>query len=208
MGGRGFHVFDGNGVRELPCDVHDHVFDNFNRDQQSQVWAWANTEYKEIWWFYCSSGATDIDSYVAYDYQENHWTIGKLSRSTGVSRGVFGNPFLIGNNKTVYNHEVGHSHDGADVFAETGPISLGNGDNVMNVMQLVPDEKTQGDVEFTFKSRFYPNDQERSHGPYTPVNPTGVRFSGRQVRMRVDQVRDTDWRVGNVRIDAMPAGRR
>ena len=208
MGNRGFHMFDGNGVREVPCDVHDHVFGNFNRAQQSQIWAWSNTEYKEVWWFYCSAGSNDIDSYVALDYQENHWTIGKLARSAGVSRGVFRYPLLIGNNKTAYEHEIGHSHDGADVFAETGPISLGNGDNVMNVMQLVPDEKTQGDVEFTFKSRFYPNDQERSHGPYTPVNPTGVRFSGRQVRMRVDQVRDADWRVGNVRIDAMPAGRR
>jgi hypothetical protein len=208
MGQRGFHHFDGNSVRELPCDVHDYVFDDFNRGQQSQVWAWANTEYKEIWWFYCSAGSTDIDKYVAFDYQENHWVIGNLGRSSGVGRGVFKLALLAGNNKTLYEHEVGHAYDSQSVFAETGPISLGNGDNIMNVMQLIPDEATQGQVQVKFKTRFYPNGSEQEHGPYAPANPTGVRFSGRQMRMRVEGVANTDWRVGNMRVDALPAGKR
>jgi hypothetical protein len=208
MGQRGFHHFDGNGVRELPCDVHDHVFNNFNRSQQSQVWAWANTEYNEIWWFYCSAGSSDIDKYVAFDFQENHWVIGDLGRSSGVGRGVFRFALLAGNNKTIYEHEVGHAYDSQSVFAETGPISLGNGDNIMNVMQLIPDEATQGQVQVKFKTRFYPNGSEQEHGPYAPANPTGVRFSGRQMRMRIEGVTNADWRVGNMRVDALPAGKR
>jgi hypothetical protein len=85
---------------------------------------------------------------VAYNYNDNYWITGNLSRTAGVPRGIFKHPLLISTNKTVYEHEKDGSlsYDGADVFAETGPISLGNGDQTMNVMQLIPDEKTQGEV--------------------------------------------------------------
>jgi hypothetical protein len=59
----------------------------------------------------------------------------------------------------------GLNYDGAEHFVESGPISIGNGDNVLKATMLIPDEKTQGDVTATFKTRFYPNDAERSHGP-------------------------------------------
>ena len=85
---------------------------------------------------------------------------------------------------------------------------LGNGDQVMKVNNLIPDEKTQGDVQLTFKTRFNPNDVERNYGPYDPTNPTSLRFSGRQIRMRVDQDQAVDWRVGIMRLETIPGGRR
>jgi hypothetical protein len=85
---------------------------------------------------------------------------------------------------------------------------LGNGEQTMSIMQLIPDEKSQGEVSLKFKTRFYPNGTETTHGPYTPANPTGVRFSGRQFRMRIDGIAGEDWRVGNMRVDAFPAGKR
>ena len=208
MGQRGFFAFQGNTVQQLPCDVHDYVFDDFNRDQQSQIWAWSNVEYGEIWWFYPSSNSQEVDRYVAYNYNENYWITGDLSRTSGVSRGVFKYPLLAATNKTIYEHERTFNYDGADVFAETGPISLGNGEQTMSIMQLIPDEKSQGEVSLKFKTRFYPNGTETTHGPYTPANPTGVRFSGRQFRMRIDGIAGEDWRVGNMRVDAFPAGKR
>ena len=39
-------------------------------------------------------------------------------------------------------------------------------------------------------------------------NPTSVRFTGRQVRMRVEGERLADWRVGINRVDAVAGGRR
>ena len=56
----------------------------------------------------------------------------------------------------------------------------------MSVTEMIPDEKTQGNVNATFKTRFYPNDTERSYGPFTMSNPTSMRFTGRQVRLRVE----------------------
>jgi hypothetical protein len=84
---------------------------------------------------------------------------------------------------------------------------LGNGDQVMQVTELIPDEQTQGQVTTTFKTRFHPNDTERSYGPYTMANPTSVRFTGRQVRMRINGTA-ADWRVGVMRVDAKPGGQR
>jgi len=120
---------------------------------------------------------------------------------------------LAGADGAVYDHEVGRSYlNGADqaiVYAETSAISLGNGDQIMQVTDLIPDEKTQGDVSISFKSRYYPNAEEFSHGPYTPSNPTSVRFSGRQIRMKV-QGSDpyTDWNVGTMRVNAKAGGTR
>lgn len=317
MGNGGFFRFDGNVVSEIPCAVHDYVFGDLNTSQKSKTWAFTNGQFGEIWWFYCSGSSTEIDRYVAFDYKENHWLIGSLSRTSGASRGVFEYPMLMGQDGAMFDHEVGLSYvdtqtytvtvasvdggnkfildgsnypaitlkrgytyifdqsDGSNsghplafrasddtsytsgvtttgtagssgakttfvvpsdapaslkyyctvhgnsmgnditvtdadgVFAESGPFSMGSGDRIMQVTDLIPDEKTQGDVNIKFKSRFYPNATESTHGPYTPANPTAVRFSGRQIRMRVQG--DTPyaaWRVGTMRIDAKASGRR
>ena len=213
MGNGGFFRFDGNLVSEIPCDVHDYVFGDINTSQKSKTWAFTNGQFGEIWWFYASSNSTEIDRYVAFDYKENHWLIGNLSRTTGASRGVFEYPMLMDAAGAMYDHEVGLSYavSGTEqsVFAESGPISIGNGDNIMQVTDLIPDEKTQGDVDVTFKSRYYPNDTEYTHGPYTPSSPTAVRFSGRQIRMRVEgDAPYAAWRVGTMRVDAKAGGRR
>ena len=80
---------------KLPCDVHDYVFDDLNVNQQSKIWGFSNTEFSEIWWFYPSTSSTEIDRYVAYDLLENHWLTGNLSRTSGVQRGVFRNPYFV-----------------------------------------------------------------------------------------------------------------
>jgi len=210
MGQRAFFRFDGNSVQEIACDVHDYVFADMNNAQQSKIWGFANGQFGEIWWFYCSGDSTEIDRYVAYDYKEGHWLIGNLSRTSGVPRGVFKYPFMAGHDadSDIYEHEIGLNVESASVFAETGPIMMGSGEQIGKVTHLIPDEKTQGDVNVTFKTRFYPNAAETTHGPFTPTNPTSVRFSGRQMRMRVEGAKLADWRVGNMRIDVKAGGKR
>ena len=92
-------------------------------------------------------------------------------------------------------------------FAETGPIAIGAGDRLMRVTSLIPDEKTQGDVTAKFKTRFYPNAHRTEHGPFTMSNPTDVRFTGRQVRMRVEGATSADWRVGIMRLKQRLVGK-
>jgi len=109
---------------------------------------------------------------------------------------------------TIYSHETGLNYDSGSVFCETGPISIGNGDQIARVTEVIPDEKTAGDVDLKFKTRFYPNDTETTHGPFNPSNPTSVRFSGRQVRMRVEGDQLAAWRVGTMRLETKAGGRR
>lgn len=210
MGQRGFFAFDGNSVTEMPCAVHDYVFgvDGLNPAQQSKVWAWNNGQNSEIWWFFPSQSSLEIDRYVAFDYKENHWLIGELARTSGVQRGVFKYPFMTSPDLSLYEHEVGFNMGGDTIFAETAPVSLGVGEQVMSVTKLIPDEVTQGDVTLTFKTRLYPNGEETSHGPFDPANPTSIRFTGRQARMRIEGDQVGPWRVGTMRIEAKPMGKR
>ena len=108
----------------------------------------------------------------------------------------------------VFNHEQGLNYDSGAVFCETGPVSIGNGDNVMYVTSVIPDEKTQGDVNMTFKTRLHPNGSETTFGPFVPSNPTDARFSGRQVRMKVEGVKAAKWRVGTMRLETRVGGTR
>lgn len=208
MGQAGFHMYDGY-VKPLPCDVFDYVFNDINENQLSKVYAVSNSQFNEVWWFYPSSGSNENDRYVCWDYGENHWSIGTLSRTAGTDRSVFRNPIMIDANGYVYDHEVGVNYDGALPFVESGPFQLGAGDRVLYANEMIPDERNQGNVTATFKTRFYPNDTERSYGPYSLTNPTSVRFSGRQVKMRVTTTSPpTSWRVGTQRLNVVAGGRR
>jgi len=208
MGQRSFFVYSGGAVQDLNCEVADYVFSDINSDQKSKVHAVVNSRFNEIWWFYPSGSSTECDSYVCFDYAEKIWTTGEIDRTAGVDRGVFRQPFWIAADGVLYEQEVGFNYGSQTPFAETGPISIGSGDNLMNVVELIPDEKTQGDVSATFKTRFYPNGAESEYGPFSMSNPTSVRFQGRQVRMRVEGSVATDWRVGIMRLDARQGGRR
>ena len=41
---------------------------------------------------------------------------------------------------------------------------------------------------------------------FNPSNPTSVRFTGRQVRMRVEGDQSTNWRVGTMRLEIKAGG--
>ncbi|NKX40952.1 hypothetical protein HGG71_05645 [Rhodobacteraceae bacterium R_SAG2] len=208
MGRRGFFSYSGGAVEPVESEVADHVFTNINRDQISQVWAVSNAQFGEIWWFYPSGDSTEVDSYVIYNYRQNHWNIGSMSRTAGFDQGVWRYPMMVDADKLLYEHEYGFNHGDQHAFAETGPIMIGAGDQVAVVTDMYPDEETQGEVTATFQTRFYPNGTEYTYGPYSMANPTSVRFTGRQVRMRIDGNSNVDWRVGIMRLDAKPGGKR
>jgi hypothetical protein len=208
MGNKGFFMFDGSVPKELNCDVSDYIFRDINTNQISKVYGVHNSRYSEIWWFYPSEDSVENNRYVSYDYKDNIWMFGALSRTSAIDTGILRFPVWTTADGYLYFHEYGFNHDGDSTFIESGPISMGNGDQIMKVNNLIPDELSQGQVTATFKTRFYPNDTERSYGPFTMANPTSVRFSGRQVRVRYDSQVNNDFRVGSMRIEAKPGGSR
>jgi hypothetical protein len=207
MSKSGFWIYDGY-VKPLPSDVSDYVFNNINFNQASKVYSVHNSKFGEIWWYYPSSASNENDSYVTFNYRENHWNIGTLARTAGTDAGVFTNPMAVSTDGYIYEHEVGFAYDSASVYAESGPVQLGNGDNIMSVRQVVPDEQTLGEAVVSFKTRNYPTATQSTYGPYTAANPTDVRFAARQVNVKVTGAVLADWRIGIMRLDAVPSGKR
>lgn len=207
MSQSGFWSYDGY-VKPMQCDVGDYVFNNINYAQASKVYAVHNSTYGEVTWFYPSLSSTENDSYVTYNYREGHWAIGMMARTAGTDRGVFANPLFVSTDGYIYDHEVGYTYDSVAPYAQSGPIELGNGDNVMAVRSVIPDEQTLGEVLISFTARLYPTSAETSYGPFSAKAPTDTRFSGRSVKMKVTGNVLDDWRVGVMRLEATSAGKR
>jgi hypothetical protein len=214
MGDKGFWMFDGGAVRALPSDVNDYVFSDINLFNGVKFVAGHNGQFGEVWFFYCSSGATEPDRYVAWNYREKHWTVGSLARTAWCDRGVFPTPFAADTSSVLYRQEEGFTNNGASrvssIFVESGALELQDGDAVTEVMQVVPDEGTRGEVSVTFRGRYTPNGTEYTTGPYLVRNDgyTDTRVSGRQLTLRIAPTVDDDFRVGKFRLDVNATGRR
>jgi hypothetical protein len=210
MGSQGFYKYDGF-VQALPSEVGDYVFRRLNRNAAHRVFAMTVSRYNEVWWFYPAGTSAENTSYVAYNYVENHWMIGELGRTAGVDRSPY--PLMSAMAyPSVLHHELPMSGGGEwgslpDAFIESGPVELGDGDNVMHVRRLIPDEKTLGETRVKFFAAQTPTSAETMHGPFTLASNTDVRFCGRQVRVRIEQVA-ADWRVGVPRLEVVPGGLR
>jgi hypothetical protein len=185
------------------------------------VTALHNPSFGEITWFYPQG--MENDSYVTWNYRENHWNVGALARTCGIEAGAFLFPLMIDPAGVLWEHETGFAnYGGAAPFAETGPLELSptggfnpnalyaqaNGVNVMHVLSLIPDSLTLGDVSVTLYGRFYPDEADTQWGPYPAADPTDLRACARQFRLRYTAATPNDWRVGIPRLEIQPGGER
>lgn len=211
MGQDRFFLFDGF-VNPIPCEVGDYVFGRLNRAQIAKIWALANPKFSEVTWFYPSGGNTECDSYVTYNFEEKHWSFGALGRTCGVTvqPGIAAvGPVMVDSTGHIFDHETGSAKPGAGtVYLESGPLEIGEGDQTARVQLIIPDDKTVGDVRAYLYTSFAPDDVEVSRGPFTLSKITNLRASARQVRLRLEEVVATAWRVGVVRLGAIMGGRR
>lgn len=210
MGTNKFFAFDGF-VRTIPCEVTDYVFGNLNTTYASKVWALANPTFNEVTWFYPTTGNSECDSYVTFNYVEHHWSFGTMARACGVTQqagSTSGVPVLVTSGGAVYDHETGTARTGQTVYLESGPVQSGDGDQVLRIQRIVPDDRTAGDVTASLYTAMYPDSTETLNGPYTLASPTSVRLTARQVRIRLTEAVASAWRVGLIRLGVIPGGRR
>lgn len=215
MGKNGFFIYQGY-VKPLSCDVWDWIYRDLNDVQRTQIVAGHNTEFSEVWWFFPSEGSPINNRYVAWNYRENHWTLGYLGRDAWLDNGVVKYPLASGTDRMLYQHEDGYLAAGkariGDVWARSAPMEMSEGDRTLAVTSLIPDRDSTGThrLEYRFFTRFTPTSTERTYGPYRADvdGYTDTRFTGRQAEMRVDIREDGDWRLGSLRMDAKVAGKR
>lgn len=231
MGTSSFFIFDGV-VRKLPCTVEDYVFSTLDFAQSFPVTASANTQFNEVTWFYATT--TGVWAYVTFNYLENCWVTGSMSRTAWQDRGTFPFPIaadylpneastlpvvygLSDGTSILYNQETGTDADGLPInsYITSGYFDIGDGDNVLFIRRVIPDFKYQtGDVEFNVLTRLYPSSsaEPSSLDPYT-ITPTtekiDTRIRGRQVSINLENNSlGGDWRFGTLRIDVQPDGLR
>jgi hypothetical protein len=214
MGADSFYGYDGY-VVPIPCDMSDSVFANLNYGQRAKIFAVPFTEFGEVHFFYPSAMSAEVDTYVAYNYKEKHWSGGSLSRTTGTTDGPTDYPLMVDAAGVVWEHEVLWDHGGAKPYVESGPIEFGEnryprqfGDNVLKIGRLVPDERNLGDVSTTLFTSFAPMDTEVANGPYSHAVQTDLRVTARQVRVRFTEVVAGAWRIGKMRLGVRQGGRR
>ena len=207
MSPSGFWLYNGY-VQRIPCDVLDYVQRDINMLQASKIFGVHNSLYSEIEWRYCSSASSEIDRCVVWNYRDNSWNIGRAARLCGADRGAFQNPIMVDAGGVIYDHETGFEYGGDAPYAETGQITLGNGDSVMHVTQLYPDDITLGDVTATFQVKNERDDPYAGFGPYALASRTDLRFVGRQLKVRFTGAVLADWRVGTPALEIEAGGAR
>jgi hypothetical protein len=216
MGPQGFFVWDG-APRPLPCEVQDWLFSVMNRDSAGRIFGVALPNFRELWWMFCDDSSIEPNRYVIWNYAENHWSIGFLSRSASDLVGITNLPIMGGLDGKLYLHEVGWLADGqprlSSVYAETGDITLGEGDRIAHVSGIIPDITRFGDAaDYRFLGKWQPGGSEFPLGPYKfntrADGRIDVRFAARSFRMRVEAARDVDFAVGRLRVELTQGGRR
>ena len=150
MGAEKFYKYDGR-TQTLRCDLRQYIFSDFNKDQFDQVIAGTNEGFNEVWWFYCSADAVQNDRYVVYNYLEDIWYYGEMSRSAWLDSGLRAYPVAAATDAHVLvNHELGvDDRTLADpvpieAFITSAEFDLDDGHNFMFVWRMLPDITFRG----------------------------------------------------------------
>ena len=234
MGAKDFYAYDWR-IQKVPCTVQSYVFDDFNLEQKEKVFAALNSSYNEVWWFYPSEDATEIDRYVIYNYAEKSWAVGTLSRTAWIDRGIFDYPLATDSSGVLYAHENG-LNDGStspsssiNAHIESSQIDIGDGENFLFLDRLIPDITFNGSTDdspaatFTLKTRNFPGGNylqsddssvEQSVAETSTVveqftDQAFVRLRGRSFALKVASSQTgIQWRLGTPRVQIRPDGRR
>jgi hypothetical protein len=154
MGIDKFYVYSGK-VDTLPCALRRDIFDDINQSQGYQVYGGQNEGFNEIWWFYCSANSNLPDKYVIFNYVENTWYNGTISRSAWLGSRLRTFPMAT-NYDPAYSsgnliyHESGVD-DGSvspaipiDAYIQSADFDIGDGDHFAYVWRVVPDVTFDG----------------------------------------------------------------
>ncbi len=145
MGDEKFYVFDGR-VQTLNCDIRKFIFDDFNANQNLQVFASTVEQFSEVWWFYCSANSTMIDRYAVFNYAEKIWYYGSLGRTAWLDASVISNlPIAADYNRRLLNHETGCDDASTpeaapiEAYITSSQFDIDDGHNFGFVRRMLPD---------------------------------------------------------------------
>lgn len=188
MSGSNFYALLGSGAPQvIPCTVWDFVFQNLNETYQHKCWAWANTPFNEVWFFFprASTSATECDASVIFNVAEGVWyynTDASINRSAGIDQSIVGMPMATTSSGIVYEHEVSPDADGQPMnsYYTTGLFQLAEGQDMMFVDWWQPDMiwaangsgNPSASINVTISAYRYANSTPRVSPTYTVTSST------------------------------------
>ena len=220
-GTNNFYMIGQEGMRILPCEVWDFIFQNLSTANVSKIRCAPNSTFSEISWFFPSSGGTgENDSYVKYNVAEKEWDYGSMSRNAWIDVTALGNPIAT-DTVNVYQHEIGYDNTNQPITSsfESGYWAISDGNEMCFVDWFIPDMKfgtysgsQTASVQITFNAVDYLGDTPRTSGPYTFTSTTEYltpRLRGRFMSISIQSVdAGSFWRIGKARYRFAVSGRR
>lgn len=148
MGVDKFYKYDGR-LQTLRCDLRKFIFEDINLLQQDQFFASTNEGFNEVWFFYCSANATEIDRYAVYNYFENNgegvWYYGNMARTAWLDSGLRNYPMAATTVNNIVYHELGNDDNTTETtlpinaVIETAEFDIDDGDHFGFVWRILPD---------------------------------------------------------------------
>jgi hypothetical protein len=234
MGARKFYTYNGQ-VQPLRCDVLRTVFDDFTETQALQVFAGTVEEFNEVWWFYPSRDSDVPNKYVVYNYGQDIWYTGELTRFAWNDSALLEAPLGAGQDRLVY-HELGaddlYTETPAPIraYIESSAVDIDNGERFAFVRKVFPD------VTFTGSEAANPAATMTLYPMKAPGTPFGgsvggddsagvvrgvsapvetfteqlyLRVRGRQLVVRFESnMLGVRWQLGVPRLEVRPDGMR
>lgn len=214
-----FYAYTGR-IEVIPCTVLRYIFDDINLNQSFKFFAASNRMFDEVFWFYVSSGATEIDRYAKFNYTEGTWDIGTMVRTAWVDYSIHDNPRAAGTasgNEYIYIQETGTDADGEAMssYIQSADFDLGDGNEFMFINRLIPDVDltgTSATVDYVVKTRNFPGSSLSTNSTNTVTSTTDQNFLRARSRQAVIRIQSTTtdvaWTLGDLRLDIRPDGRR
>jgi hypothetical protein len=145
MGTDKFYRYTGR-VETLPSTLRQYVYQDINQNQNFQVYAGSVEGYNEIWWFYCSANSDTVDRYVIYNYVDDVWYYGNMSRTAWLDSGLRQYPMAAdAANFRVLYHENGNDDVSGltavpiNAYVQSSDFDIGDGMNFGFVWRILPD---------------------------------------------------------------------
>lgn len=149
MGVDKFYKYDGR-VQTLRCDLRQYIFSDINQLQSQQIFSSTNEGFNEVWWFYCSANSNVIDKYVVYNYAEDVWYYGTMSRTAWLDSGLRDYPMAATYSQNIVNHEQGVDDNETSTplpiaaYISSSEFDIDDGHNFGFVWRVVPDLTFRG----------------------------------------------------------------
>lgn len=210
----GFWSFNGVSASPVPCPIWDWIKSRINVTATRQQGAMMHVApYSEIWVFFVAGDDQFYNNrLVVYNYKDNTWSMGVISRNCGVSSANDPNP-VIASRTEVFRHESGYVYTGADMpWAESHTINAVSGANLSTIRQMLPENLVNGSaIRFRFVKRNNPTSGPDIYTSSKQVRSNGyvdVRETARDFRIRVEMVSSVNWSLGPIDMDIGVRGKK